>query len=303
MIDNLLISVVIPHFNSHKSLRNLVESIPDDNRIEIIVVDDNSDVELNAFFFSERTNVRTYLNPGKKGAGSARNYGMTKCRGEWLLFADADDYFTANAFDVVFRDINTTTSDIVFYKPISWNIDSEVSGSRHQRYEELVLDFIKYKSFDASMNLKIKYLVPWSKLIKKDLVYKNNINFDEVMFSNDVMFSVKIGLSANEIDVKEDVIYCVTENNTSLTKTKNFNSFKTRLDVMFRFNDYLKNYSMNKYCSPLLSYLIWSKNFGFKVFASTLFSMVYNKQKIIPNLKIDYLKSPQLILKKFRGYK
>lgn len=36
-----------------------------------------------------------------KGAGYARNIGLSHARGKWIIFADADDFFTADCFTIL----------------------------------------------------------------------------------------------------------------------------------------------------------------------------------------------------------
>ncbi|ELJ8501920.1 TPA: glycosyltransferase family 2 protein [Vibrio cholerae] len=301
MTNKILVSIIIPHFNSFKKLLRLVATIPDDNRIEVIIVDDNSEEKIESVLFNGRSNVKLFLNTGKKGAGSSRNIGLKNCTGQWLLFADADDYFTEGAFTQIFEDVSNYNNDIIFYRPSSWNEDNGVEGNRHYRYEKLVLDYIEKPNKNETLNIRIKFLVPWSKLIKKELVTKNNIKFDEVMFSNDVMFSVQVGLVANSIKASKSIIYCVTENNSSLTRNKSLTAFETRLDVMFRFNDYLKEKGKHSHLSPLISYLFWARKFGFYKFSTTLIRMIVCRQRIIPKLKLDYIIRPYLVINKIKG--
>ena len=88
------ISIIIPHYNSTEMVRKLIDSIPVDNRIQTIIVDDNSSEDLFELeqYLSQLPNdkkVELYKNnTGVKGAGSARNVGLDHAEGKWLLFAD-----------------------------------------------------------------------------------------------------------------------------------------------------------------------------------------------------------------------
>ena len=83
-------SFIIPHKNSVKLLNRCLDSIPQREDIEIIVVDDNSDEKP----IVKRTVEVVYLTyKESNGAGKARNIGITKAKGRWLLFADCDDYY------------------------------------------------------------------------------------------------------------------------------------------------------------------------------------------------------------------
>ena len=89
-------TIIIPHKNTPQLLQRCLDSIPIRVDIQIIIVDDFSDstiVDFNNFPGSNRLNVEIYLTKEGKGAGYARNVGLTKAKGKWILFADSDDFF------------------------------------------------------------------------------------------------------------------------------------------------------------------------------------------------------------------
>ena len=87
-------SVIIPHHNIPALLQRCLDSIPERDDIQIIVVDDNSDsnkVDFKKFPGIGRRNVEIYYTKEGKGAGFARNVGLKYAKGRYLIFADADD--------------------------------------------------------------------------------------------------------------------------------------------------------------------------------------------------------------------
>lgn len=233
-MTNINISIIIPYYNSADSLEKLLTSIGIHSDVEVIIVDDysNKDIEkyesiknnfksINFKFFENNTN--------KKGAGVARNIGLSNACGKWLLFADADDYFLDDWY-IKLSDYFNSEFDIIFFTPISMNINGMKIGSRANAY-----DFIRdYENDKESTELRLRYTwsSPWSKLIRRNIVVKNNILFDETLYSNDVMFSVKTGYSAKNIFLSRQNIYCITEGNiNSLTQNKTSEAFLIRCKV------------------------------------------------------------------------
>src|SRR5690554_2433886 len=89
-------SIIIPHKNIPELLDRCLKSIPIRDDVQVIVVDDNSDPDKVDFFEFpglNRHNTDVYFTKEKKGAGYARNVGLTKAIGKWLIFSDADDFF------------------------------------------------------------------------------------------------------------------------------------------------------------------------------------------------------------------
>ncbi|AOM81660.1 glycosyltransferase family 2 protein [Salisediminibacterium beveridgei] len=233
------LSIVIPHYNSSDSLVRLLNSIPVNDFIEIIIVDDRSSEEhvsvlkqLTEEFLNHH--IKLFFNDvGEKSAGAARNIGLEHVTGEWILFADSDDFFTEGFYEVISQYFESD-NDIVFFTPTSIYNDTNEVATRHTSYEELVQNYLSQPDWYSEARLRYGYDVPWSKLFRVSFIKTHLIEFDEVIYSNDVMFSLKAGFYAMEFEVSKDVIYCVTRDRGSLTSTVNEETFDIRLGVTIR---------------------------------------------------------------------
>lgn len=227
------ISVIVPYYRSKKSLFKLINSIPEQGDIEIIVVDDHSyDIDIKEIhhpFVKLEQQVE-----GKKWAGAARNLGISIAKGEYLLFADADDYFVDGAFEKIDKYLNENF-DLVYFNPTSINENGRPS-LRHIKYSNLISNYIK-RNDEA---IRYEFFVPWSKLYKSELIKRNGIKFDEVIASNDVMFSLMSGFHSKNFEVTSEVIYCVVESSNSLTKVLSEDVVDSRFNVLCRYNNFIK---------------------------------------------------------------
>ena len=118
-------SFIIPHHNTPELLKRLVDSIPPRHDVELIIVDDNSDVDKKPNI--SRNDIKLYFidKDHTKGAGRARNVGLEHAIGKWLIFADADDFFVKNAFCIV-REYAYSDADVVYFKAESVFSDNVV---------------------------------------------------------------------------------------------------------------------------------------------------------------------------------
>jgi len=87
-------SIIIPHKNISQLLERCLRSIPSREDLEIIVVDDNSSHEeiANIKHFQSQPDIPDFLlllTSEGKGAGFARNRGVERAKGKWVVFADA----------------------------------------------------------------------------------------------------------------------------------------------------------------------------------------------------------------------
>lgn len=236
------LSIIIPHYNSVDLLERLLRTIPQKETLQVIVVDDKSDEGLEQLetLCKSFANVEFYTNDtGVKSAGTCRNIGLEHVESEWVLFADADDYMAENFYDKVEKYFDTEY-DIVYFCPTSIYEETGESANRHIFYERLIKRYLYDRSKRNETLLRYEYVSPCSKMIKTKLIQENSISFDEVRYSNDIMFSVKSASFAKTIAATTDVWYIITKSKNTLTTTVNSESFLLRLEVFIRMNDYLK---------------------------------------------------------------
>lgn len=117
-------SIIIPHKNIPHLLLRCLNSIPLHKEIQVIVVDDKSDsniiLQLQKMQKIYSSICFIYTREGY-GAGYARNIGMDRATGKWLLFADADDFFDANFVSIIDKHFNDD-DDIIYF--VSRSVDS-----------------------------------------------------------------------------------------------------------------------------------------------------------------------------------
>lgn len=239
-------SVIIPHKNNTLLLQRCLNSIPRCDSIQIIVVDDNSNpmfVKFEEFPCLHDTYVQLYFTKEGKGAGYARNVGLKYARGKWVIFADADDFFTEDAFES-FRSQYYNTADIIYFRSRSIYNDTKEIADRANIYNLMVVNYLN-KSIDES-RIRTGFHVPWAKMIRRTLIEQNRIQFDEVPAANDVYFSVLSGLAAKEIDACLNTVYVVTVSRGSITRRKNFEISFSQYYVNLRRNKLLKSMGMKK---------------------------------------------------------
>jgi glycosyltransferase involved in cell wall biosynthesis len=275
--SNKLLTIIIPHYKSLDSLEKLLNSIPKNELYQVIVVDDHSscdfqDISIKFFWVEFVSQVC-----GKKWAGAARNKGLSLAVGKFILFADADDYFVSNAFELVDEYI-AKDFDIVYFSPTSINENGKLS-LRHTKYSDLVVSYLN--SEDNA--IRYEYFVPWSKLYKAKLIQENDIKFDEVIASNDVMFSLMTGFYGNNFEVSSDTIYCVVESSSSLTKVLSEDVTDSRFDVLCRYNNFIKE----KLCSgkqvSVISCISRARKISLYKMLSVLFFSLHKGYPILPN--------------------
>lgn len=233
-------SVIIPFRGTTSLLCTALSSIPDRDDIQIIVVDNNpTAVDVSFLPAPIHSSILLLRSNPEKGAGHARNVGLDNADGKYLLFLDADDYFTEDAF-IYFDKFIDSGYDIVYFNALSIKIDSDEASTRHIMINKLIKDAISSGNDDG---LRYKFCNPVSKMILRSLVEEFKVRFQEVPAANDQMFSVWTGHYARNIKAVDSVVYMITEGrkNSSLTKLKDLKNQESRFKVDVCYNTFLKS--------------------------------------------------------------
>lgn len=103
----MLISIIIPVFNSAKYLRRCIESVKKQSysRWELILVNDGSTDESGSICeeFSKSDSRIRVLHKSNGGVSSARNLGLNYISGDWVTFIDSDDEMLQYALESYVR--------------------------------------------------------------------------------------------------------------------------------------------------------------------------------------------------------
>lgn len=273
-MNNYCFSIIIPHYNSLDSLPRLLNSIPVRDDIEVIVVDNS----VNRISVSDVNTSRPFnllYSPNSRFAGGARNVGLDAAQGEWLIFADSDDFFTPEAFDV-FSSYTESEYDLIYFKVRSVYDDTLLPSDRDGMWNKVIDDF--NNGISDEISTRLSYVVPWGKMIRREHILSNNIRFDEVVAANDVMFSTKVGLTAKNFTVSNDSVYVVTTRAGSLANRRDFEVVKSRYLVAIKRNIYVSEQGYRNKQGSIMIYLYSALNFGIRPFLKFCWLAIKNRQ-------------------------
>lgn len=210
-------TIIIPHKNTPVLLERLIESIPERDDLEIIVVDDHSDDDVvKQLRTIERKNLVLILNDECHGAGHARNCALSIATGKWVLFADSDDFFNTG-FDDFLNDYIGSSVDIVYFNANSVDSDSFEPSNRVDHLHEFIAEFQK-DSEKGELIMRYLFTEPWCKMVKRNLIERNVVRFEETIIRNDVRYSYLVGYFAKDIIVDDRQLYCVTTRQNSVSR-------------------------------------------------------------------------------------
>ena len=106
-MSDCLISVIVPVYKVEQYIDRCVQSIvsQSNENLEIILVDDGSPDrcgELCDCWAAKDSRIRV-IHKANGGLSDARNAGVRACRGEYVVFADSDDYLSCEMVERLYR--------------------------------------------------------------------------------------------------------------------------------------------------------------------------------------------------------
>lgn len=217
MSDPIKVSVIVPVYNAENYLEEtagyiLGQSLED---IEIIFVDDGSTD-------SSRDIIKRLMGGDPRiilleqenlFAGTARNKGLEKASGEYLMFWDSDDIFAHDALEKMYEKISAESADICVCAGNQYDCEADMFYPAPQY---LNLNKIPSESFSRETNedniLNFTTAVVWNKMLRRDFVLKEGLRFQGIRNGNDIFFVVNALCLASKITYVEDVLVTYRKN-------------------------------------------------------------------------------------------
>ena len=202
------ISVIIPIFNSQNFIEESLNSLINQTfkNFEIICVNDGStDKTFDILKKFEQKDERIYIiNQNNLGAGIARNIGMKKSKGEYLIFLDSDDIFKENMLEELYKKIKGNDLEIVICNSKNFYTlnNKKIFYEKKYDFSDEILMIIN-KTF-SSLDIKNNFFElfvwwPWDKIFKKNFIENLGIEFQNLKTTNDLFFICSLVISSNKI--------------------------------------------------------------------------------------------------------
>ena len=179
-----LISVIIPVYNIEKYLSRCLESVVNQtySELEILLIEDGSTdgtVDICKSYVAKDSRVRIIDNPGQS-VGSARNLGVQSARGSYILMVDSDDYIRKDMIEILYSSLVESGADMAVGDFIRGTEMQYAFPPGVEKTEVITPEEALHRIYQGDHN-KLRYVVPWIKLYKKEL-------FEQVRYPDDKIF-------------------------------------------------------------------------------------------------------------------
>ena len=253
---NMLISIIMPVYNSDRYLSSAIESIIAQTyqEFELILVDDGSSdgsPELCDEYARNNSKIRVIH---KKNAGvcSARNRGMDMAKGDYICFIDNDDIYDRQYLKIMAKTVSNHCAEIVKCGRRNIRITPELvetkkadfgfKENREYTIDEFVQDYYEIKQTGCFNSI-------WNGIYSTEFLRNNNIRFDEkVKHGNeDLIFNYTALEYDPRIYVVKNVLYTHYYRISHSTSTKYYpDQVETRMAAIEIENRFLDKHKCRR---------------------------------------------------------
>lgn len=228
-----MVSIVVPVYNAENYLKKCVDSLINQTYkdIEIILVNDGS-TDDSLKICNEYNNLDKRVRVIDKengGASSARNAGIRVATGDYIMFADSDDYADENWVNEVVDAQEKNKDAFVFCDICGVLSNKEVVKLHGKQIESGYYKLKDYYLFSINNVLN----QPVNKIFVNRIIKENSIYFDEsLQIGEDLVFNLEYIKHCDEIYFIDKVLYyCLTNRLDSLCHCYYSDLFETNMTM------------------------------------------------------------------------
>lgn len=209
MDADCLLSIVVPVYNVEKYIRSCMESIfrqnLDENVFEVIIVNDGTEdrsMEVIQDIINEHSNI-TVINQENLSLSVARNNGIAKAKGEYILMPDSDDLLIDDSLSLLLEIAIGSKADLVVADFLAMT-DEEIDKLTIIVQPSLTIKERKGDEFFLQ-DLNPSKCYVWHTLYRRSFLEENNISFvpgiscQDVPFTNECYIKSKKCLKINTL--------------------------------------------------------------------------------------------------------
>lgn len=283
------LSLIIPLFNAEPFLSRCLDSIINQDlsyqEFEVIIVNDGStdnSLEVAYQYKTANSNIDIF-SIEKTGVGAARNFGINKAIGKYLLFVDADDYVFPNSLADILKIMETQDLDVLRfnYENITEKgivIPKRKNSTKSVVFSNNIVDGNTFLSEHLGWSC-----YAWSYLLKASFIKDNNLYFNPSIFFEDIEWLLTVLSKAKKVRSINKLVYAYVQHLGSITQsiqpTKKNKVLTDKLyviDMLKQYAQITNNKSVKKWCEGMISI--------------TIMGVLAYVEKELPNRKNEIIK-------------
>lgn len=212
------LSIIIPVYNTEKYLERCLDScITQDissNEYEVIIINDgstDSSIVIAEKYASKYNNVHVFSQPNS-GLSMARNTGMDRSKGDYVMLLDSDDWISSNCFKKIVGIFDDKNLDML--KISAANVFGDIIKRRYSVAEGTVFTGMEL------LKRGLDFCAPFT-IYRRSFLEEHKLRFMPKVFHEDNEFTPRAYYFAQRVACINDIIYFVYQSPNSITRSIN----------------------------------------------------------------------------------
>ena len=228
------VSVIVPVFKVEQYLGNCVDHLCNQTLkdIEIILVDDGSPDNCPKLCddYANKDNRVKVIHKKNAGVSAARNDGLKAATGDYVIFCDSDDWMEDTGLEALYEAAVESNADMTIgdvylaysdrTKYVKFYKDEFTTSDRSYIAELIKADIYRtYCPNPPEEGYAFGYGGPWNKLVRREFLIDNNINFDLRLkgIFDDILYTAHVLAKANCVRYIQKPVYYYRQVENSIT--------------------------------------------------------------------------------------
>lgn len=201
---NPILSIIIPAFNAAQYINRCLDSIYVNgglntnyfNLIETIVVDDcsedNTSNIVNEYRLAHKlSNLILIRHKRNKQQGAARNTGLKIAHGTHIWFVDVDDTIMPAFLSLLKKSTFLANVDVFQFNAVAEDLEGNRSSEQFLPKSIGNITGAEYLEYEARIRYKNRIRATWTKWYRREYLIQNNLYFQEGVYWEDVIHTLK----------------------------------------------------------------------------------------------------------------
>jgi glycosyltransferase involved in cell wall biosynthesis len=223
-VERIDVSVIVPVYNCEAWLDALLQSVLDQRGVELEVIaicdgaTDGSLAVLEAV--AARDSRLRVIVQSNRGVSAARNVGLSMARGEWIVFADGDDWLKPGMLKTWVDYGRAHELEVVIGNGFGFDANPELTDAQpfyeRQPWGEMC-DGHEWMARTVPNNDWV--VCVWLQCVRRDFVERHGLRFEEGVVHEDIIWALGIGLRARRMGFVPELFYGYRRNPVSITNS------------------------------------------------------------------------------------
>lgn len=282
------ISIIVPVYNCETYLVQCLESIQQCNQfsMECILVNDGSTDNSLAICqkFQEKDSRFRVINKENEGVSVARNTGLQQATGTYIVFQDADDIFTTDAFFIMEKAVK--------HPEIQMQVFSSITLFEDGREKREKFSFDAEECGDMTVARELMYASSqfnscWGKLFLREVIEAYSIKFPEdLSIGEDYVFVAEYFRHCESVYISQQPILYYRQHEKSAMKRFTMSERLEYTDILYGYN--------KRAVEELKDPILLQKMYNYYIRVLTNLFLSFSKGTSIPCLAVEYKKAFQI---------